>query len=82
MKIQHVVLSFINLSHPLCICHPVVTDIGVLILVFNAAHCYPTIVPLFPQHTVRHYPYLRGSLPDLVPKLEVWERILIIRFAL
>jgi integrator complex subunit 4 len=45
--------------------------IGVLILVFNAACRYPTIVPLFPQHTVRHYPYLRGSLPDLVPHLEL-----------
>ncbi|GFR90523.1 integrator complex subunit 4-like [Elysia marginata] len=43
--------------------------ITVLILVFNAAALSPSMVPLFPEHTRRHYQYLRSSLPDLVPSI-------------
>ncbi|XP_077516284.1 integrator complex subunit 4 [Amblyomma americanum] len=38
-----------------------------LILVFNAAAGCPTMVPLFEEHTLRHYSYLKDSLPSLVP---------------
>ncbi|GFO28328.1 integrator complex subunit 4-like [Plakobranchus ocellatus] len=41
--------------------------VTVLVLVFSAAALSPTMVPLFPEHTRRHYQYLRSSLPDLVP---------------
>ncbi|XP_037801063.1 integrator complex subunit 4-like [Penaeus monodon] len=44
-----------------------------LILVLNAAvHC-PTIVPLLEQHTLRHYAYLRDTMPQLVPVLKLGE---------
>ncbi len=39
------------------------------ILVFNAALKCPTIRSLLPEHTKRHYDYLRDSLPELVPEL-------------
>ena len=42
---------------------------AVAILVFNAAIKCPTIQSLLPEHTKRHYDYLRDSLPDLVPEL-------------
>ncbi|XP_064638724.1 integrator complex subunit 4-like [Lineus longissimus] len=45
--------------------------IAVLILVFNAAKNCPTMLPLFPDHTVRHYAYLRDSQPDMVPQLKI-----------
>lgn len=40
-----------------------------LILVFNAAAGCPTMVPLFEEHTLRHYSYLKDSFPNLVPQL-------------
>ncbi|XP_045620866.1 integrator complex subunit 4 [Procambarus clarkii] len=44
-----------------------------LILVLNAAvHC-PTILPLLEQHTLRHYAYLRDTMPQLVPVLKLGE---------
>lgn len=48
-----------------------VTDISILVLVFNAAVVCPTILPLYPEHTLRHYIYLRDTLPDVIPKLQV-----------
>lgn len=42
--------------------------IGVLILVFNAAENCSKMAQLFPDHVVRHYQYLRDSIPNLVPQ--------------
>ncbi|XP_075535942.1 integrator complex subunit 4 [Dermacentor variabilis] len=42
-----------------------------LILVFNAAAGCPTMVPLFEEHTLRHYSYLKDSFPSLVPQLRL-----------
>ncbi|KAI5642300.1 integrator complex subunit 4 [Phthorimaea operculella] len=43
----------------------------VLILVLNAAaHC-TTMLPLFEEHTVKHYTYLRDTMPHLVPHLPI-----------
>eukprot|EP00794_Sanderia_malayensis_P010994 gene10994-12157_t len=39
------------------------------ILVFNAAVRCPAVRSLLPEHTKRHYDYLRDSLPDLMPEL-------------
>ena len=44
---------------------------AVTILIFNAATNCPTIRSLLPEHTKRHYDYLRDSLPDLVPELRM-----------
>lgn len=44
-------------------------DICVLLLVLNAAKHSPTIIPLFESHTLRHYAYLRDTIPNLVPEL-------------
>lgn len=40
-----------------------------LILVLNAAKYSPTVIPLFEPHTLRHYAYLRDTMPTLVPEL-------------
>ncbi|XP_074658492.1 integrator complex subunit 4-like isoform X2 [Tubulanus polymorphus] len=46
--------------------------ISVLLLVFNAAVGNSrTISALFPEHTFRHYKYLRSSMPQLVPQLKL-----------
>ncbi|KAK6195746.1 hypothetical protein SNE40_001107 [Patella caerulea] len=47
--------------------------ITVLILVFNGAVKCPTMLPLFQEHTLRHYTYLRGSLPEHVPVLKLYQ---------
>ena len=44
--------------------------IAIVILVFNAAVNSPTMIAMFPDHTRRHYSYLRDSQPDLVPHLD------------
>ena len=44
------------------------TDISILILVFNAAQFCPKMAQLFPEHVIRHYQYLRDSIPGLVPQ--------------
>lgn len=44
-----------------------------LILVLNAALQCPTILPLLEQHTIRHYAYLRDTMPQLVPVLKLGE---------
>ncbi|OQR67888.1 integrator complex subunit 4-like [Tropilaelaps mercedesae] len=44
---------------------------AILIVVFNAAAGCATMLPLLEEHTLRHYIYLRDSMPHLVPYLEV-----------
>ncbi|PFX32501.1 integrator complex subunit 4-like [Stylophora pistillata] len=44
--------------------------VAILILVFNATAKSPTMLAMFPDHTTRHYAYLRDSQPDLVPHLD------------
>jgi hypothetical protein len=46
-------------------------DICILILVFNAAQHFPTMLQLFEEHTLKHYSYLRDTMPNLVPALKV-----------
>jgi len=46
-------------------------DICILILVFNAAQNCPTMLQLFEEHTLKHYSYLRDTMPNLVPALKV-----------
>nr|XP_049698086.1 integrator complex subunit 4-like [Helicoverpa armigera] len=43
----------------------------VLILVLNAAQHCPTMLPLFEDHTIKHYTYLRDTMPHLVPYLPI-----------
>ncbi|XP_014245422.1 integrator complex subunit 4 [Cimex lectularius] len=45
--------------------------ITLLILVFNAAQHCPTMLQLFEEHTIKHYSYLRVTLPSLVPHLKL-----------
>ncbi|XP_014277825.1 integrator complex subunit 4 [Halyomorpha halys] len=49
--------------------------ISLLILVFNAAQNCPTMLQLFEEHTVKHYSYLRVTLPALVPHLTLPESV-------
>lgn len=42
-----------------------------LLLVLNAAAKMPTILPLLEEHTMKHYAYLRDTLPNFVPLLNV-----------
>ena len=46
------------------------SDVCVLLLVFNAAQHSPQILSLFEEHTMRHYRYLRDTIPNLVPRLK------------
>ncbi|XP_031778632.1 integrator complex subunit 4 [Nasonia vitripennis] len=44
--------------------------VSVLVLIFNAAaHC-PSMHSLFTHHAVKHYHYLRDTMPHLVPRLK------------
>ncbi|KAK6644708.1 hypothetical protein RUM43_000976 [Polyplax serrata] len=52
-----------DVEDPLYIC--------VLILIFNAAKNCPTMGALFEEHTVKHYRYLRDTMPNLVPQLKL-----------
>ncbi|KAL4705259.1 hypothetical protein ACJJTC_010278, partial [Scirpophaga incertulas] len=45
--------------------------ICVLILVLNAAQHCATMLPLFEEHTIKHYTYLRDTMPHLVPYLPI-----------
>jgi len=45
------------------------TDIAILILVFNAAESCSAMAQLFPEHVIRHYQYLKDSIPELVPQV-------------
>lgn len=49
--------------------------ISLLILVFNAAQNCPTMLQLFEEHTIKHYSYLRVTLPSLVPHLTLPESV-------
>ena len=42
-----------------------------MVLVFNAASGNRTALPMFQEHTWRHYTYLRDSIPNMVPDLKV-----------
>lgn len=46
-------------------------DMCVLILVLNAAQHCTTMLPLFEEHTIKHYTYLRDTMPHLVPHLPI-----------
>ncbi|KAJ8873576.1 hypothetical protein PR048_024394 [Dryococelus australis] len=46
-------------------------DVSILVLVFSAAEKCPTMIQLFEQHTLKHYSYLRDTMPHLVPHLKV-----------
>ncbi|XP_065838144.1 integrator complex subunit 4-like [Oscarella lobularis] len=48
--------------------------IGILILVFSAMKHSPLMVEFCPQHTIRHYSYLRDSIPDLVPDVQIGKK--------
>ena len=50
--------------------------ISVLVLVFNAASGNRTALPMFQEHTWRHFTYLRDSIPNMVPDLKVGIRFL------
>ena len=43
--------------------------VGMVVIVLNAALNSPTIVPILPSHTRRHYPYLRHKYPELLPEI-------------
>lgn len=45
--------------------------VAILILVFNATAKSPTMLTMFPDHTTRHYGYLRDSQSQLVPHLDI-----------
>ncbi|KAG8251766.1 Integrator complex subunit 4 [Homalodisca vitripennis] len=45
--------------------------ICILMLVFNAAQHCPTMLQLFEETTVKHYGYLRDTMPQLVPPLKL-----------
>ena len=50
--------------------------VTILILVFNATAKSSTMLAMFPDHTNRHYAYLRDSQPDLVPHLDIEKGVL------
>lgn len=43
----------------------------ILIMLFNAAPLMPPIISLLPETTIKHYAYLRDTMPNLVPHLPV-----------
>ncbi|ODM99768.1 Integrator complex subunit 4 [Orchesella cincta] len=45
--------------------------VSVLILVFNSAKGCPTMATLFDEKLLRHYHYLRDTLPHFVPELNI-----------
>ncbi len=49
----------------------VFADVCVLLLVFNAAQFCPQILSLFEEHIRRHYRYLRDTISNFVPHLQV-----------
>ncbi|XP_066258718.1 integrator complex subunit 4 [Euwallacea similis] len=52
-----------DVENPHYICH--------LILILNAAKYSSTITPLLEPHTLRHYSYLRDTMPQFVPVLNL-----------
>ena len=49
----------------------VLSDISVVILVFNAVQNNATILPMFSHHILDHYTYLRNMIPEHVPEIQV-----------
>ena len=49
--------------------------VSVLILVFNAAKDCSTMLSLFEEKFIRHYRYLRDTLPHLVPELGLGQEL-------
>ena len=45
--------------------------VGMVVIVLNAALNSPTIVPILPPHTRRHYYYLRDKYPELLPVISL-----------
>uniref|UniRef100_A0A336LYV8 CSON004676 protein n=2 Tax=Culicoides sonorensis TaxID=179676 RepID=A0A336LYV8_CULSO len=45
--------------------------ICILIMLFNAAQHLPPMLSLFPDTTVKHYAYLRDTMPNFVPRLPI-----------
>lgn len=43
--------------------------VGMVVLVLNAALKSPTVTPILPSHTRRHYAYLRDRYPELIPEI-------------
>lgn len=43
----------------------------ILIMLFNAAQFMPAMLSLFPETTIKHYAYLRDTMPNFVPSLPV-----------
>lgn len=43
--------------------------ICILIMLFNAAQHLPPMLSLFPETTIKHYAYLRDTMPNFVPRL-------------
>lgn len=43
----------------------------ILIMLFNAAPLMPPMLSLLPETTIKHYAYLRDTMPNLVPHLPV-----------
>ncbi|XP_055614496.1 integrator complex subunit 4-like, partial [Uranotaenia lowii] len=46
----------------------------VLIMLFNAAQHLPPMLSLFPETIVKHYAYLRDTMPNFVPPLNIGGR--------
>lgn len=47
------------------------SNLCILILLFNAAENLIPIISLFPDVILKHYAYLRDSMPNLVPQLPI-----------
>lgn len=47
------------------------TYICILIMLFNAAQHLPPMLSLFPDTTLKHYAYLRDTMPNFVPHLNI-----------
>lgn len=43
----------------------------ILIMIFNAALHMPPMLSLLPEPTIKHYAYLRDTMPNLVPNLPI-----------
>lgn len=46
-------------------------DVCILIMMFNAAQLMPAMISLLPDITIKHYAYLRDTMPHLVPALPI-----------
>lgn len=47
------------------------TDVCILVMLFNAAQLMPPMLSLLPETTIKHYAYLRDTMPNLVPYLPI-----------